>query len=219
MRQLTAHLSTTLLVLCALVMTVLVARRELLAPPLVVQTEIVNDWREYAAHGHPMGTEDAPTSVVVFSDFQCPACRLLAERLRSFQRSHPSRIQIKYRHYPLPGHVFARRAAQASECASSQGRFTAFHDALFASQPSIGIESWLAFASRAEVPDLAAFTRCLSKPDVNDAVEQDIAAGNRLGLRVTPTMLINDVEIRGTPSAEVLSQAIVNEAGRRGAPH
>jgi protein-disulfide isomerase len=204
-------LSTGVLVLCALIVTGLLVRREL-APSepssLPVEAVRVSEWRDYAAAGTRMGSVDAPVTIVVFSDFQCPACRVLAERLRTVRDERGNDVVVVYRHYPLRSHPHARTAARASECAGRQGRFEAMHDALFQAQSSIGNRAWHEIAKDAGVGDLDLFGRCLQDAGMDSILARDAALAKRLGVEATPTFLINDTRLVGALPLAMLNHHI-----------
>jgi len=52
--------------------------------------------------------------IVVFADFQCPACRMLARDLKAIRAEFPRYVAVRYRHAPLPIHPFAVEAAHAA---------------------------------------------------------------------------------------------------------
>lgn len=200
------------LTVCALVTTGLVVRREFFGPRAVSATPVhIPSWRSFARHGHRMGPADAPVTIVVFSDFQCPYCGMLMERLRAVRSAHPAEVAVVYRHFPVQGHAHAADAAKASECAADQGRFEPFHDALFAARDSIGRVPWERFAASAGVPDLSAFQRCASAPGPVAALERDTLAARKLYVSGTPTMLINGLRMVGAPPLDSL-EAYVQRA-------
>jgi protein-disulfide isomerase len=164
---------------------------------------MVANWREYAEGGHRTGPADAPVSIVVFSDFQCPACRKLAEHLKVVRAEFPG-VAIVHRHSPLDIHPFAVDAARASDCAAQQGRFGPFHDALFAEQSSIGMTPWSSFARDAGVPDLPAFERCLASSDHSGPLGRDTLDARKLKVSGTPTYLVNGLQYVGTPPLDTL---------------
>lgn len=211
MKRWLSHVGTVVLVICAVAVTGLVVRRELGARPSAADTaaEVVDDWRSYAATGNRIGSEDAPVTVVVFSDFQCPACARFAESLHEVQARHPGRVSAVYRHFPLPNHAFAVPAARASECAAAQGRFREMHDELFRAQDSIGIRPFTRFAAIAGVPDEEAFEACLEDVSSAAAVRRDADAGSLLRLTATPTLLVNGRRVRGALSADRLEEMVV----------
>lgn len=218
-RELFHNTATGVMVACALVITVLVVRREFFPPEGVDTTAVrgagegedVREWRAYAAEGHRMGPNGAPVTLVEFSDFQCPACRKLASSLQSIRAKYPEEVLLVYRHFPLSSHAFAVPAARASECAAVQGRFEQFHDALFAKQDSIGILPWSRFARVAEVEDLNAFERCVREVGPVPALHQDTLAGNRIGITGTPTLLLNGRRLIGAPPLAVLERYVQQE--------
>lgn len=155
----------------------------------------------------------AVATIVVFSDFQCPFCGTLMSSLREITNAHPAEVSVVYRHYPLPRHPHAVAAARASDCASEQGVFTAFHDALFAGQDSIGVASWARFAAIARVPDLPRFEACAAATGPLRSLDRDTAAARRLRVSATPTLLINDVRLQGAVPVDTL-EAYVRRALR-----
>lgn len=153
----------------------------------------VPNWREFAADGQRLGSPEAEVSIVVFSDFQCPACRGFAALVPRVREVFGDAISVVYRHYPLErAHPFARTAAIAAECAADQRAFAEYHDALFAGQDAIGRVPWTAYAISAGVPDTALFSRCVRAEETAARVARDIVAGDALGVSGTPTVLVND---------------------------
>lgn len=215
MKRWLSHLTTALLVVCAVVITGLVVRREMGARTAAPASaaDRVDDWRRYAEQGRRMGAGDAPVTVVVFSDFQCPACARFAEALAEVERRHPGRLSAVYRHFPLPNHAYAVPAARAAECAGVQGRFREMHDALFAAQDSIGIRPFGRYAALAGVPDAAAFETCLQDEESARAVRRDANAAAALGVTATPTLLVNGRRVQGAPSAARLEEMVEQALG------
>jgi protein-disulfide isomerase len=211
---------TGLMVLSALTVTGLLARRELGSPGaspsgFVVQSEPA--WREYAAVGHRIGPANAPVTITEFGDFECPACRHFDEQLRTVRLRHPGEIALVYRHFPVRTHRFAVAAARASECADAQGRFEAMHDTLFANPDSLGVVPWTWYAERAGVPDTAAFAVCARASGQLVNLAADTMAARKLKLRGTPTVLVNDLRFTGSPPLDSI-EAIVARA-RKAAGH
>jgi protein-disulfide isomerase len=207
-----AAAANALLALCAVIVTALVVRREFFppTPPVAPPREItqVPNWRVYAESGHRFGPADAPASIVVFSDFQCPACRALATHLKAIRAEFPDQVAVVHRHSPLRSHPFAVPAARASECAAEQGRFEAFHDALFVDQSSIGLAPWSRFAANAGVPDLPAFDRCISAAEPVASLERDTLDAKELRVVGTPTVLVNGLRFTGTPPLDTLREYV-----------
>jgi protein-disulfide isomerase len=201
--------------MCALLVTGLVLRREFTlnsrAQPNPEEDSYVTGWREYATAGHRMGPSNPTVTLVEFSDFQCPACRDLSNSLQRLRAKHPRDVAVVFRHYPLPMHASANDAARASECAARQGRFEAYHDALFAAQEAVGKAPWSSFARTAAVRDLSAFDVCVRDPASGPAVARDILDGQHLRVTATPTILVNGARLNGTPGTDALEERIERE--------
>lgn len=214
-RNLLGALANGVLTLCAVVVTGLVIRKEFFQPADAAtppQPTRVADWQVYTQGGHRSGPEHAPVTMVVFSDFQCPACRLLATHAKALQKEFPQQLAIIHRHSPLSRHSFAVDAARASECAAEQGRFAAFHDALFVEQSSIGLAPWTRFAVNAGVPDIAAFERCTTSGHSSPTLHGDTLAARQLKVSGTPTLLINGLRFTGTPPLDTLRAFVIRAA-------
>ncbi|HEX6938828.1 MAG TPA: DsbA family protein [Longimicrobiales bacterium] len=206
---------TAVLVVCAIVVTGLVVRRELggrgAGSPVVA---VVEDWERLASGGHRIGSPDAELRIIEFSDFQCPYCRRAAATLDSVRRELGDRVAVIYRHFPLESiHPHAMEAALAAECAADQGAFTRLHDVLFQYQDSIGTMSWTRFAELARVPDPTQFSMCVRGGEHERRVRDDIAAAHRIGVQGTPTFVLNGMVLRGVLSAAEW-KAVLDEADR-----
>jgi protein-disulfide isomerase len=198
MRDPFGHAATALLVACAVLITASVVHRELAAPRAAAGPDLrprrVSGWPALLAGGHWIGSSSAPVRIVEFSDLQCPFCARAHPLLEEVQRRNPRRVALLYRHFPLDQiHPLARPAALAAECAAEQGAFAALTRLVFAQQDSLGIAPWRSFAARAGVRDLTRFDQCLGSGRYAERVARDVAAGNRVRIEVTPTLIINGV--------------------------
>lgn len=137
--------------------------------------------------------------MVLFSDYECPVCTRIDRELRALRNDNPSSLGIIVRHFPLQFHPNARPAAIASECAAAQNRFVAYHERLFDNPEMLKRKQWMLLAVRAKVQDTATFSRCLSDQRVGLEVDADVAAGKRLGVFGTPTVLLGEEEYVGIP--------------------
>lgn len=208
-------LANAALALCAVVVTGLVVRQEFFEPvPSAAPPQPVNvaNWRDYARGGHRSGPDDAVVTMVVFSDFQCPACRLLATHAKALRREFPGQLAVVHRHSPLAMHPFAIEAARASECAAQQDRFTAFHDALFVEQSAIGLAPWTRFAVNAGVPDVTAFGQCMAAGAASPTLHADTLAARQLKVTGTPTLLVNGLRFTGAPPLDTLRAVVARAA-------
>jgi NhaA family Na+:H+ antiporter len=202
----------TITTLCSTGLTGLVVAREFgYAQPAVRETKTVGNWQQTAAGGRSLGTANAPATLVVFSDYQCPFCKQFNRRIDSLRHEFGSQLRVVVRHFPLESiHGEARDAAIAAECAADQGRFEAMDERLFASQDSLGIIPYAVLARRAGVVDTAAFSRCLLAPAAARRVSADVSAGEGLGITGTPTVLLNDKQYLRAPTVLQLERRITS---------
>lgn len=89
------------------------------------------------------GPDDAPVTIVEFSDFQCPFCRKFAQMLEEAVSGNTEMARVIFRHFPLRNHAWARVAAEGAACAGLQNPrgFWSLHDALFRNQDVITAEN------------------------------------------------------------------------------
>lgn len=201
-------LVNVVLMLCALVVTGLVVRRELFSPRQPsLEPRKVADWQRFASPGTVMGQTGAPVQIIEFSDFQCPFCARVQTKLRELRERYPGRVTVVYRHFPLTEiHPHAVAAAVAAECAGEEGKFEPYHDALFNDQDAIGTRAWRSFAEEAGVRDLEAFDRCVREERHRGRVMADAKAGEELGVDGTPAIVVRDQMIVGTRAMTLLDQ-------------
>jgi len=173
----------------------------------------VPNWQEYAS-GHRLGEPDAPVTLTVWSDFQCPTCRALHSALKEVLPSHTHDVVLFARHWPLESHPFAYSAARAAECAGDQGAFFEFQDRLFENEDWLG-DALVSFASAAGVSDLAHFRECIGRDAPVAEIEEDIRAAKSLGARGTPVVLVNGVYLGRPPLEPKALEEVLREARRR----
>ncbi len=155
------------------------------------------------AQDRTLGSPQAPVTIDVWADFQCPGCgtfsRVVAPRLVDAYVTQ-GKVKILYHDFAFLGQE-SQQAAVAARCAAQQGRFWAYHDYVFANQ---GGENQGAFSrdrllaiGDAVGLDRAAFTRCLEDPSVAQAVQAETQQGASSGINSTPTLFLNGQKLPG----------------------
>lgn len=145
-----------------------------------------------------LGPADAPITIVEFADFQCPYC------VRHFEQTYPllveqygDQVRFVFKNFPLNSiHPDADPAAQAAECAREQGMFWEYHDLLFGGTLGLGQAAYEGYAEQLGL-DVAALNACLEEGRYAEAVNQDLALGQELGVSSTPTFFINGIALVG----------------------
>jgi protein-disulfide isomerase len=159
------------------------------------------------------GPADAAVTIVEFSDFQCPYCGREAETLRTVRKMYRDSVRIVYRHFPLPIHPDAPKAAEAGACAAEQGRFWTFANALFAHQKQLGVEELKKHAETARL-DVEKFSSCLDSGRHLTTWKRDHTAGEALGVTGTPALFVNGRPIYGAQPLSALTRVIDEELQR-----
>jgi protein-disulfide isomerase len=165
---------------------------------------------EIAAIGPATGPEDAPVTIIEFSDFQCPYCKKAEPVVKQLLQEYGRNIRLVYRHMPLEEvHPFAFKAAKASLCANAQGKFWRYHDLLFQSaQLSDSLLTQLVSDVGLEPQ---AFQKCMEAKFTEAAVRKDIQDAGKVPVTGTPTFLINGKVIAGARSVDAFKEIIDQE--------
>jgi predicted DsbA family dithiol-disulfide isomerase len=163
------------------------------------------------AIGPARGPEDAPVTIVEFSDYQCPFCRRAEPTVSEVLARYEGKIRFVFRHFPLDRiHPQARGASEAAACADKQGKFWEYHSALFAENAQLDRASLDALAEQLEL-DTAAFASCLEEGQTKELVEKDLQAGSEAGVTGTPAFFINGIPLRGAVPAADFQRIIDQE--------
>lgn len=154
------------------------------------------------------GKADAPVTLVVFSDFECPWCGNLEPVLAQLLAANADTVRVVFKHLPLPMHPQAEPAALAAIAAQQHGKFWEMHDALFAVQqwtPDVITET-----ARRIGLDMTRFQADVNSEQTRVQLAKDRADAQAAEVNSTPTVFVN-----GRPARErsvPALQAMVNEA-------
>jgi protein-disulfide isomerase len=149
-----------------------------------------------------LGRDDAPVSIIEFSDLQCPYCaRFALQTFPEIRRHYVDTGKVRYaaKDFPLPFHPFAVAAAVAVRCAGEQGRFWEYRHALFAAQDRLGSSPYDSIAAELKL-DAPRFAACRADRQQEAAVRADVAMAKANGVASTPTFVIGrlvDGEFQG----------------------
>jgi len=145
------------------------------------------------------GDDDAPVTIVEWSDFECSFCaRFYSQTYGQIVDEYidTGKVKLVFRDYPLGFHANAQKAAEATECAGEQGKFWEMHDKLFEGGVKGGVDSFKQFAADLGL-DTAAFNDCLDSGEMEDEVKKDMADGQAAGITGTPGFIINGKLVKG----------------------
>jgi protein-disulfide isomerase len=163
---------------------------------------------------HFEGDENAPVTIIEFSDFQCPFCgKFEAETFSQIVKNYveTGKVRVGYWHFAFLGQE-SFDAAEASECASDQNAFWEYHDLLFKSQSgenkgTFAKDKLKQFAANLKL-DTQAFNNCLDTGKYTQLVQDLTGTAQSIGVRSTPSFVVNGRAIIGAQPYDVFQQAI-----------
>ncbi|MEX0798514.1 MAG: thioredoxin domain-containing protein [Bacteriovoracaceae bacterium] len=163
-----------------------------------------------------MGSEDAPVTIVEFSDFQCPYCAKAAETVNQVKKEYGNKVRVVFKQFPLPFHSQAKQAANAALCAWEQkpGYFWKMHDEMFADQSKLSKEALASSAKKVGVNENK-FMECLNAGKYMSMINQDIEQGKELGVKSTPTFFVNGKLLQGAQPVEAFKEIIEEELSNK----
>lgn len=160
------------------------------------------------------GKQDASAKVFLFSDFQCPYCKLYWGTFREAIKQYGDRVVFDYKHFPLPFHAQANNAALASECALEQNKFWEYSDKLFAAQTewsnAQGTQKFKDYAQQLGL-NASQFNQCLDSQKYQSKIDADKTEGNNFGVSGTPATFAGSQFKNGVISLDELKTAIEAE--------
>jgi protein-disulfide isomerase len=174
------------------------------------------------ADGVTLGDPNAPVTIDVFEDFQCPACKSFTENTEPLVIQNlvaTGQARYVFHNYPfLDGNSVGSsgesdQAANASMCANEQDKFWEMHSILYA---NLGVENQGAFSDRrlqamAESIglDMDAFNSCFNANKYEAEIQADFDLGEEMGVSGTPTVFVNGNRV-GAPGKVASYQEIVD---------
>jgi protein-disulfide isomerase len=103
---------------------------------------------------------------------------------------YPNQVKLVFKNFPLRNHKFAMQAAIAALAAEKQGKFWEFHDLLFKNYNHLNEQKVKEIAQQLNL-DMEKFEKDRKDPQIRAMINKDLAEGNRVGVRGTPTIFIN----------------------------
>lgn len=152
--------------------------------------------------------KDAQHTLVVFSDYQCPACKAYHEFLSQSEASSSPTIAVTknvsfvFRYFPLYQiHKHAFALSYAAEAAGKQGKFKEITNRLFADQVQFegmtDIKSYLAKVAKDLKLDEKKFMSDMEDKALQSVIQDDLALGEKLQVNATPTFFLDGEQLDG----------------------
>lgn len=150
------------------------------------------------------GADDGKVTIVEFLDYQCPACAAYYTNVtKQLEADYAGRITFVTRNFPLDSHPLAQQAARAAEAAALQGFYKEMYHQLYDNyeQWAVNGQQVSDDAARATTLfegyateiglDIAQYKAALTDPSVQERIDADAAAGQKVGVDSTPTFFVN----------------------------
>jgi protein-disulfide isomerase len=164
-----------------------------------------NNIDKLSLEGQPtLGPANAPITIAMFSDFQCPICKEEAQILRAnLQKTFPTQVRLYFLDFPLDTiHNWARTAAIAGRCVYKQNpaAFWDYFDWVYDSQQAIGLDNFNSklqvFATTKKLDGMQ-LGRCVDSKASEPDVDRTVTEGRSLQVSATPTMFMNGRKLEG----------------------
>ena len=154
--------------------------------------------------GNPSGN----VTLVEFFDYNCPYCKMMAPLITQAEAADPW-LRIVYKEFPIlgSGSVFAAKAALA---ANKQGKYTAFHRALYQARGHVDETKVLEVAAAAGL-DVARMQADMQDKAIESILERNIKLGQLLHITGTPGFVVGDQIATGAMAFDAL-QSLIGEA-------
>jgi protein-disulfide isomerase len=151
------------------------------------------------------GNPNGDVTIVEFFDYTCGYCKLMSPALNQLIQND-GKIRFIYKEWPVRGPVadFAAHAAIASRV---QGKYIAFHDALFAARGQLSEDRVMEIAKQQGI-DVVKLKRDMASPQVDAILERNHQLGQQLGLNGTPSFIIGREIVPGAISMEDMAAVI-----------
>jgi protein-disulfide isomerase len=142
------------------------------------------------------GPEDAPVTIVEFSDYQCPFCHRAQGVVDRILEEYAGKVRFVHLDFPLDNHPGAIPAARASRCAGEQGRFWDYHRNLMLEKGPLD-QADLDKRAASLGLDTGRFSECMASDRHDEAIINELEYGSSLGVTGTPAYFINGRMVSG----------------------
>jgi protein-disulfide isomerase len=174
-------------------------------------------WKVDPGDAPSRGPKNAPVTLVVFSDFQCPFCKRVEPTLTQIEKEYPGKVRVVWKNMPLEMHQNAKPAATAALAAGEQGKFWEMHDKLFENQTALDRASLEKYASELGL-DVAKFKAALDSDKFAAKISADMKEAAAVDVSGTPATFVNGRKIGGAYPYDTFKKLVDQELAKRGGP-
>jgi protein-disulfide isomerase len=158
------------------------------------------------------GNPEGDVTLVEFFDYNCPYCRQMAPLMVQAEGEDPQ-LRIVYKEFPIlgPGSVVAAKAALA---ANKQGKYVAFHRALYQIRGPVE-ESKVLDAAATMGLDVDRLKADMQDPAIAGVVDRNLKLAQALRISGTPGFVIGDQILVGASDLKTLQAVLQTVRGRQ----
>jgi protein-disulfide isomerase len=183
------------------------------APPAPTPETDQTVFKVSAGDSPSRGPKNAPITVVLFSDFQCPFCSRVEPSIAQLEKDFPGKIRVVWKDFPLGNHPHARPAATAARAAGDEGKFWQMHSKLFENQRKLDRPNLEQYAQELGL-DMTKFRAALDSGKFSAQIDADMRTGQTLGVQGTPAAFINGRKINGAHPYETFKKVVEQELAK-----
>ena len=179
------------------------------------------------SNGYVMGSASAPLEVVEYGDFECPSCAQFSTLTEPDVRSRlidKGIIRLRFIDFPLSMHRNTWPASRAAACADEQGKFWAFHDALFQTQDEWNGEAtsnpnpfFKQLASRLQL-NQQQFDQCVDSKKTQAKIQAHEQLAQQQHIGATPSFIIGGKLVEGPRPYDQFKALVDSALARSGSP-
>ncbi len=184
----------------------------------------LNEFKPEDLAGAPVwGNPNAKVTIVEFSDFQCPFCKIAAFNIKPYLQEFKDNVKFVFMNYPLDSscnkymehgmHKDSCLAARAAACSQEKGKFWEYHDSVFKNQTKISRDMLVKLAEQVGI-EKAWMESCIDSEEALAKVQKDIETGHHVYIMGTPSVFIDQRPLRYWRSPDAL-RAVVKEEIKR----
>jgi protein-disulfide isomerase len=144
-----------------------------------------------------LGNPDAKVSIIEFSDFQCPYCKMFYDSLDQLLKTgdYKNKVKVAFKNLPLSFHNRSNDASMAAECSGVQGKYWDMYNTLFLKQAewqnTTTNDKFKSYAAQLKL-DTAKFNQCIDKGEQQSVIDADKELAKQYNISGTPAIFIND---------------------------
>jgi len=158
------------------------------------------------ARVYAMGRDDAPLTMVEFTDLECPFCRQFhVTTFEQLKKNYIDTGKLRFvtRDFPLDFHPHARPAAHAARCAGEQNRFWEMRHVLTVNAAALSRDTMLTFARDLGL-DMSQFEACFTAERHREAIDRDVADARDANVSGTPTFVLGTTAPPGFEGVRII---------------